>query len=249
MKNFIAIPIIATFSLLISSCGVPPDQSPTSTDMKITAWLAESLARRDPPPIQPDLTQPPVILVHGIDGCGRDLTRLARALQATGRTVHAIDLHPNNGSAPIEDLSAQLQKFVATHVPAEQPFDLIGYSMGGIVSRHYLQERGGHQKTRHFISISAPHQGTFTGYLRNRPGAHQLRPGSNFLAQLATPESLAKLPPTTSFLTVTDLVIVPFTSSEIPGAQNLRLFGWGHFTGIIEPHALRKIVAACNQKA
>lgn len=214
---------------------------------KPTAWLAESLAKRDAPPCEPNPALPPVVLVHGLDGCARDMARLARALRANGRVVHAIDLVPSDGSAPIEELSGQLEAFIDERLPGDVEFDLSGYSMGGIVSRHYIQERNGHARVRRFVSISSPHHGTLVAWLRVGEGACQMRIGSQFLDHLAAAESMKKLPPTTSFQTTTDLIIVPFTSSTLEGARNVRLFGWGHFTGIIEPHALRRIVAELNE--
>lgn len=216
--------------------------------LKPTAWLAESLARHDDPPGLPDPAMPPVVLVHGIDGCARDMARLSRALQAAGRVVHAIDLHPNDGSAPIEALSRQLHKFIDDRLPDDSLLDLAGYSMGGIVARHYIQERGGHTRVRRFVTISSPHHGTFSAWLRRGPGACQMRIGSRFLENLAGSDSIRRLPPTTSFQTPTDLIILPCTSSTLEGAENIRLFGWGHFTGIIEPHAIRRIVAALARK-
>jgi triacylglycerol lipase len=244
--------ISAAFGIAIllglNACGpvaLSPHEPPAAMQkFKPTAWLAESLAKRDAPPAEPDPALPPVVLVHGIDGCARDMARLARGLQAAGRVVHAIDLVPNNGSAPLEDLSAQLQSFIDDHVADGVEFDLVGYSMGGIVSRHYVQERGGHARVRRLVTISSPHHGTLVAWLRRGAGACQMRIGSPFLARLATSDSMENLPPTTSFLTSTDLIIVPFTSSTLPGAENVRLFGWGHFTGIIEPHAIRRVVAA-----
>lgn len=212
--------------------------------LKPTAWLAESLAKRDAPPSEPDSSLPQVVLVHGIDGCARDMARLARALQASGRVVHAIDLEPNDGSAPIEDLSRQLEAFIDERIPGDELFDLAGYSMGGIVARHYIQLRSGHVRVRRFVTISSPHHGTLLGWLKGGQGACQMRIGSGFLDQLAASESMMKLPPTTSFQTTTDLIIVPFTSSTLEGAHNVRLFGWGHFTGIMETRALQKVVAA-----
>ena len=232
----------------LNSCGpVAGSDKPTPTvtrNFKPTAWLVESLAKRDAPPAEPDPVLPPVVLVHGIDGCSRDMTRLARGLQAAGRVVHAIDLMPNDGSAPLEELSGQLQRFIEDRLPGSGAIDLAGYSMGGLVARHYVQERGGHARVRKFVTISSPHQGTLVAWLRRGAGARQMRIGSPFLARLAAPHSMSRLPPTTSFLTSTDLIIVPFTSSTIPGAENVRLFGWGHFTGIIEPHAIRRVIAA-----
>jgi len=249
MKPVIAAAMGMVPALCLTACGTAPpaEKSAMPRHIQPTAWLAETLARHDAPPRDPDPAQPPVVLVHGIDGCGRDMARLARALQASGRSVLAIDLEPNDGSAPIEELSGQLQSFVAAHVPGEQPFDIAAYSMGGIVARHYLQERDGHLRVRKFVSISSPHHGTLVACLRAKSGARQMRIGSEFLERLSHPDSLAKLPPTTSFQTITDLIIVPFTSSNLPCARNIRLFGWGHFTGIIEPHAIRRIVEECNR--
>lgn len=239
----------AGFTWCLSACVNPPTSSATHMPHNFhpTAWLAETLAKRDPSPRKPDPSQPAVVLIHGIDGSGRDMTRLARALAAGGRRVHCIDLVPNDGSAPIEELSSQLHSFVSTHVPDGEAFDLAGYSMGGLVARHYLQEREGHLRVRRFVSISSPHHGTLVASLRSKPGTCQMRRGSDFLENLSQPDSLAKLPPTTSFQTVTDLIIVPFTSSTLAGANNIRLFGWGHFTGVIESHAIRRVVAELNR--
>ncbi len=235
--------------LCLNSCGSisSPETPAVIQSFKPTAWLAESLAKRDAPPREPDSALPPVVIVHGIDGCARDMARLSRALQASGRVVHAIDLVPNDGSVPIEDLSGQLDEFIDDRLPGDAAFDITGYSMGGIVARHYLQERSGHLRARRFVSISSPHHGTLVAWLRRGEGARQMRIGSRFLDQLAASESMRKLPNTTSFQTTTDLIIVPFTSSTLEGARNVRLFGWGHFTGIIEPHALRRIVAELNE--
>jgi len=236
------------FVYCLNSCGLKPssDSPAVFHHFKPTAWLAETLAKRDAPPCEPDLALPPVVLVHGLDGCARDMARLARALQASGRIVHVIDLVPSDGSAPIEELSGQLEAFIDDRLPGDAACDITGYSMGGLVSRHYIQERGGHLRVRRFVSISSPHHGTLVAWLRGGEGARQMRIGSGFLDQLAASESMRKLPPTTSFQTTTDLIIVPFTSSTLEGMRNVRLFGWGHFTGIIEPHALRRIVAELN---
>ncbi len=237
------------FLIILNSCATPPppDRITVQTKSHPTAWLAETLAKNDAPPREPDPNLPPVVLVHGIDGSSRDMARLARALRAAGRRVHAIDLDPNDGSAPIEELSQQLESFVARELRGDEPFDIAAYSMGGIVARHYLQERGGHLRVRRFLSISSPHNGTLVAGLRKKPGARQMRIGSELLEQLSQPESLAKLPPTTNFQTITDLIIVPFTSSTMPCARNVRIFGWGHFTGIIETHAIRRVVAELNR--
>lgn len=210
--------------------------------MKLVAWLSVTLSSFDPAPAPADPSKPPVVIVHGIDGSALDMTRLARALRASGREVFTPSLTPNNGSAPIEELSAQLASYIDSTLP-DLSFDLIGYSMGGIVSRHYLQSLNDSSRVRRYVSLSAPQNGTLTAYFRSGPGAIQMRPGSPFLAQLHqhTPNV-----PTSSFWAPTDLIILPPSSARIPGAQNVSRLGLGHFSFIIEKRCIQDIITALD---
>lgn len=212
--------------------------------MKLVAWLSVTLAGGDPPPAPVDPGKAPVVLIHGIDGSAQDMSRLACALRASGREVHTPSLVPNDGTASIEELSKQLADYIARE-GVGQPFDLIGYSMGGIVARHYLQQQeASPQRVRRYVSLSAPHHGTITAFARSGPGAKQMRVGSTFLTQLnqATPPPV----PTTSFWTPTDLIIVPAISSRLPHGRNVRLIGLGHFSCIIEKRCIDRVVACLD---
>jgi triacylglycerol lipase len=211
--------------------------------VKCVAWLSLTLSSLDPAPRPPDPAQPPVVIVHGIDGSALDVSRLARALRAAGREVLTPSLSPNDGSAPLEQLSAQLATYLETHLP-RRPFDLVGYSMGGIITRHYVQTHGPDAGVRRYVSLSAPHQGTWTAFLRSGPGARQLRPGSSFLTALNADTSVFDTIPATSFWTPTDLIILPPTSSRFPGAACTRRLALGHFSFIIERRCIREVVAA-----
>jgi triacylglycerol lipase len=210
--------------------------------MKFVAWLSVTLSSFDPAPAPVDPAKPPVVIVHGIDGSSRDMSRLARALRATGREVFTPSLTPNDGAVPLEDLSAQLDAYIDTHLP-DRSFDLIGYSMGGIVTRHYLQNRNGHTRARRYISLSAPQNGTLTAYFRSGPGALQMRPGSPFLSQLHQDNPRV---PTTSFWAPTDLIILPPSSAHIPGASNVTKPGLGHFSFIMEKRRIQDIITTLD---
>lgn len=214
--------------------------------MKLVAWLSFTLAGGDPAPAPIDPAKNPVVLIHGIDGSARDMSRLARALRASGREVHTPSLVPNNGTASIEELSTQLAAFIARE-NVRQPFDLIGYSMGGIVARHYLQQPEAPPKVRRYVSLSAPHHGTLTAFFKRGRGAKQMRRGSAFITQLnqAAPPPV----PTTSFWTPTDLIIVPATSSRLPHGHNVRFIGLGHFSCIIEKRCIDRVVACLDAPA
>ena len=214
--------------------------------MKLVAWLSVTLSSFDPPPAPVDHSKPPVVIVHGIDGSGRDMSRLARALRSTGREVFTPSLTPNNGSAPLEELSAQLDAYIGENLSG-RTIDLVGYSMGGIVTRHYLQCRGGHTRVRRYISLSAPQHGTLTAHLRSGAGTRQMRLGSDFLKRLnQDTETLGKVP-TTSFWCPTDLIILPPSSARLHGISNVRKFGLGHFSFIMEKRRIQDVVKALNE--
>lgn len=213
--------------------------------MKLVAWLSVTLSSLDPAPAPVDPAKPPVVLVHGIDGSADDMSRLARALRADGREVFTPSLTPNNGRAPLEELSAQLETYIEAHLPGRQ-FDLIGYSMGGLVTRHYLQCRNEKNRVLHFISLSAPHHGTVTAYLRRGPGSRQMRPGSDFLRSLNDGSALRSKAQAISFWTPTDLIIVPAHNCVLPGADNIRAIGLGHFSFTMERNHIRKVVEALH---
>ena len=211
--------------------------------MRLVAFIAKTLARLDAPAIAPDPALPPVVLVHGIFSSGDDMERIARHLRSLGREVFVPTLTPNGGHAPIEDLAVQLAKFIASKIP-DRRFDLIGFSMGGLITRHYLQRLGGIGKIGRFVTMAAPHHGTHMARLAGLPGWLQMRPGSEFLRDLAHDAEMLREVPFTSFYTPLDTIIVPSRSSEMPQARNVRMWATIHPSFILESRCIRAVAAA-----
>ena len=86
---------------------------------------------------------------------------MARALQREGWTVLTPTLSPSGGQVGNEILAQQLSDFIETNVSHDTRCDLVGFSMGGIVCRYYLQRLGGVARVDHFVAISAPEHGTW----------------------------------------------------------------------------------------
>lgn len=164
----------------------------------------------------------PVLLVHGIGDTEAVFDRMAAWLRRYDHEVHTLNLTPNNGDAPLDQLAQQLSAFAASRFGPTNPFDIVAFSMGGLVARYYLQRLGGIHRVHRFIAISAPHLGTWIAFLRNNPGARQMRPGSAFLTDLNRDvESLGSIR-TTTIWTPLDLMIVPASSSaRCPGPSLL----------------------------
>ena len=214
--------------------------------MRLVALLAKTLARFDPPAVAPDPALPPVVLVHGIFSSGDDMERLARHLRSQAREVFQPTLTPNGGHAPIEELAQQLAEFTAQKIGARH-FDLIGFSMGGLISRHYLQRLDGIGKVGRFITMATPHHGTQMARLGALPAWVQMRPGSEFLRNLARDADVLRAIPFTSLYTPLDAVIVPARSSEMLQARNVRVWAALHPSFILERRCIRAVAAALHE--
>ena len=165
----------------------------------------------------------PVMLVHGLDDTARVFKRMTTYLRDRGWTVFSCDLIPSSGQLPLEALARQLDRYIQDHLPPEEPFDLLGFSMGGLISRYYLQRLGGLARVRRFLTLSSPHQGTWTGYLRWNAGCEQMRPNSDFLRDLNHDWHTLEQVRFVSLWTPLDLMIVPADSSVIPVGRSLSL--------------------------
>ncbi|MEO1094124.1 MAG: triacylglycerol lipase [Cyanobacteria bacterium J06638_28] len=158
----------------------------------------------------------PLLLVHGIGDTGSVFNTLIAYLRDRGWfDIHTIDLTPNNGDIGLDRLAQQVRTYVDTHFADAEAIDLIGFSMGGMVSRYYIQRLAGAQRVNHFITLSSPHNGTWTGYVRQNPGVRQMRPGSDFLKDLNDTVHELQQVQFTSLWTPYDLMIVPAKSSQL----------------------------------
>ncbi len=188
----------------------------------------------------------PVLLVHGIWKSGAAFGRMARYLRKRGFDVHTIDLLPNDGGAEIPALAQQIADYVERSLPAGAPVDVVGFSMGGVVSRYYVQRLGGADRVRRFVTISAPHHGTAAAFLSRKPGGRQMRPGSAFLAELnADLTALARVDVTTLW-TPLDLMIVPPESSRLPVGREVLVPAPVHALMLHDPRALRAVAEALS---
>lgn len=148
---------------------------------------------------------PPVVLLNGFDtgaaaGGNCDLEpdstgtfgRLQEFLEAEGRTVHFFD-NCAFGTPSIEVLGAELGNLLATF---DQPADVIGFSMGGLIIRAYLAGKlpdadtsfapPADLRVRKAIFVATPHFGSpLASFAPPGLQAQQLEQGSRFTLELA----------------------------------------------------------------
>lgn len=189
----------------------------------------------------------PVVLVHGIDDTGAVFNKMAGFLREQGWVVHTLDMVPNNGEVGLERLAQQLSKYIYINFSDQQPIDVVGFSMGGIVSRYYIQRLGGIKRVQRFITISSPHNGTVMAYASLRPGCVQMRPDSLFLKNLNSDVAMLKQLNFTSIWTPYDLMIVPAKSSQMPIGNEVIIPALTHPWMLTDIRCLNTVASALNE--
>lgn len=186
-----------------------------------------------------------VVLVHGIFDSGRIFRHLVGALEKHGHRCWTPDLKLYDTRKGISDFAGELKEYIEKNIGPDEPLAVVGFSMGCIVARQYLQVLGGHHRTKAFFAISGPHHGSMTAYLYCGQGARDLRPHSPLLENLCRTESLLDGMALFSYWTPWDIMIVPAKNSDWELAQE-RLNVGAFMHGLMPAH--RKVVADIVQR-
>lgn len=164
-----------------------------------------------------------VVLVHGFLETGVSFSVLKKRLETRGVECFVPRLHPSDGRGGLENVAARLKEDIDARFGSREPISIVAFSMGGLVSRYYLQNLGGAGRCENLITIASPHNGTEVARLYPSLGAEQMRPSSLFLENLrGTQDKLGKMP-RVSYRTPLDLVILPTRSSIWDGADNVSI--------------------------
>lgn len=164
-----------------------------------------------------------VLLVHGFLDTNRLFRTMERRLAEAGHTCLAPNLSPRDARTGIAALGRQVAQLVEERFGPHEPLAVVGFSMGAIVARYYLQRLGGHARARAFFAISGPHAGTLTAYCYPGQGARDMRPGSALLRELDAAAPLLAGVPLYSYWTPFDFMIVPPSSAQWPVANGMRV--------------------------
>jgi len=161
------------------------------------------------------------VLVHGIFEDGTKFRKMKARLESHGIQCIAPKLLHQDGTGGLDYLAAHLRDDIEAAFGKDEKIIVIGFSMGGLISRHYLQQLGGAERCATFITISSPHNGTAAAWTYPSKGAMQMRTGSPFLADLARTEDRLDGIPVVSYRTPMDLIILPADSSVWARAENV----------------------------
>jgi triacylglycerol lipase len=190
------------------------------------------------------------VLVHGMLDTARVFDRLRRHLGSLRRPVLVPNLPLRFGMTPIAESAALLGAEIEAAFGADQPIDLCGYSMGGVIARTWIQLRGGYRRTRRLISVASPHHGTLTAHpwpRRPLAGIADLKQGSALLSQLNGDLSTLATIDCCSFYSGIDLVVVPGWRAVLPVGERRMLPVWAHPQLVRDPQALQPLAEALTR--
>lgn len=187
------------------------------------------------------------ILVPGFSDDTEILRGLESHLRGVGIAAYAISPQPSNGVVSIEVLAQRLAATLEQQFAATTTLNFVGFSMGGLICRSYIQQYGGLARTERLITIATPHQGTWTAYSYNRPACVEMRPGSAFLATLNRDLSALEQLNFTSIWTPFDLTILPPTSSYLPVGEMVQIWSPFHYTLLLDPRIVQIITTQLQQ--
>lgn len=184
-----------------------------------------------------------IVLVHGFFSTNKIFFLMKKKFEKNGFTCFAPTLRPINAKYGIENLGEKLKSEIDFHLGDKEEFSLVGFSMGGIVCRYYLQELGGVSRVKNFITISVPHKGTLTAYLFPSKGVRQLRPNSEFLKNLLHNELVLTGLTLYSLRTPFDLMITPSNSSLWEIAHNKKYNSIVHSFMLFNTKLIKDIIS------
>ncbi len=189
---------------------------------------------------------PPLVLVHGLFDTPALFRGLRQRLGNRRDPLLVPHLPHGIGVTPLEILAERLGEQIERHFGSEQPIDLLGFSMGGLIARTWLQLHGGAVRTRRFLSIASPHAGSLVALPWPRfllAGLADMKPGSGLLRRLDGDLDPLRRIDCLSFYIPTDLVVVPGWSAVLPVGPRRALPVWQHNQLMAEPASLAPIVA------
>ena len=199
-------------------------------------WLDRSSA-----PDRSSTRDIPLVLVHGLWDTPSLFDLLKTALAGRRQPLLIPHLPHRWGATSLAELAGLLGNHIDAAFGVDQPVDLLGFSMGGVIGRYWIQIRGGHRRTRRLFSVGSPQRGTWAAIpipafaLR---GIAEMKPGSDLLRLLDADLCNLQRVDCRSYYCPSDLTVFPGWRATLPLGPSVELPVQSHRAMITHPRAL-----------
>ncbi|MDI1463058.1 alpha/beta fold hydrolase [Catellatospora sp. KI3] len=166
-------------------------------------------------------TSTPVIFVHGYTGSGSNWTTALSVFRAGG--FSKLYTYNYNWAGSNKVSAAGLRDYVNSvrASTGASKVAIVNHSMGGLVTRWYLEELGGSAYVSHVASIAGANHGTtYAGACLINVSCIEMYPGSLFILDLADGDETPGTAKYGTWYSACDGIIIPYTSTPLSGASN-----------------------------
>ena len=187
----------------------------------------------------------PIILIHGLWNTSSIFSSIITKLDDIGIEYFAPTLKHSYGMTSIIDLTNILNELILEKYGLEKELDILGFSMGGIIGRYWIQKFNGYKRTRRFISIGAPHKGTLVAQLVPKypfRGISEMKINSKFLRKLANSDFLLDDVECINFFTYWDLMVFPGWWTNLNLGEKISLKVYKHRNLVKNNLSVEKII-------
>jgi hypothetical protein len=189
----------------------------------------------------------PVLLVHGLVDNSSAFAVMRRSLRRRGfASVCSWNYSPLLGDvAEAAHALADRVEQICQDTGHER-IHVVGHSLGGLISRYFVQRLGGDRRVDSLVTLGTPHQGSRWAHVVPAPLIRQLRPGSPLYQELAEPAPgcTARI---TAIYSDIDQMVLPTSSGRCDhpdlGARNVLVRGVGHMSLPIHRGVLDEVAA------
>ena len=187
----------------------------------------------------------PIILIHGLWNTSSIFSSITSKLDDIGIDYFAPTLEHSYGMTSIIDLTNILNELILEKYGFKKELDILGFSMGGIIGRYWIQKFNGYKRTRRLLSIGSPQKGTLMAQLVPRypfRGISEMKINSNFLRELENNDFLLADIDCINFFTYWDLMVFPSWWTNLNLGKKISVKVYKHRNLVRDESVVEKII-------
>ncbi len=154
-------------------------------------------------------------------------------------------LNHSFGMTSIVELTNLMDQLIVEKYGLEQEIDILGFSMGGIIGRYWINKFNGYKRTKRFITIGSPHNGTLASQLVPKypfRGISEMKINSSLLRDLSKYDYFLNDIDCISFFTFWDLMVFPGWRAHLNVGEKISLKILKHRNLVRNPVAVERII-------
>ena len=185
-------------------------------------------------------------MIHGLWNTSSIFSSITSKLDDIGIEYFAPTLKHSYGMTSILDLTNKLNELILEKYGLEKELDILGFSMGGIIGRYWIQKFNGYKRTRRFISIGSHHKGTLLAQLVPKfpfRGISEMKINSKFLRELADNDFLLDDIEWINFFTYWDLMVFPSWWTNLDLGKKISVKVYKHRNLVRNKYGVDKIMS------